>query len=129
MNGNPHPIARIMCALWLLLLLNCSCGTTSSERIEGRVRISPRFPEEKVREQILVYTPIGSSEDDVMKFAQTKLKHGRLGPSRTRPDQLHVLLGSYGSSFSGSSNTWVQWDFDENGRLVRVSVSRSRDAL
>jgi hypothetical protein len=78
---------------------------------------------------MLKYTPIGSSDADVMDFASTRLKYGVDGPAYDRPDSISVLLGRYGFGLIGSNDTYVQWRFDAGHKLIRIEVIKSRDVL
>src|SRR6266540_7569996 len=90
-------IVRLIFALCLLLGFACSCQTSSDLQGREQVQINPRLPEEQIRAKILKFTPIGTSEHDVIEFARTQLKHGKAGPSQSAVNSVLVLLGRYGS--------------------------------
>ena len=111
-------------AVGILLIFCCSCQT-------GRyVRISPRLSEDQIRAEILKYTPIGSTETEVMSFARTRLKrHEGVAPAQDSPDEIVAFLGRYGFIFIGSYDTHVQWKFNSDHKLIRVEVIKGRDVL
>jgi len=115
-------------AVTLLVVFSVSCRTSE---VPGRkvVRISAGLPEEEIRRQMLRYTPVGMEDSEVMNFARTRLRHGSVGPAYTAPNLLVVLLGTYGLRLVGSNDTWVQWRFDDDHRLINVEVSKSSDTL
>lgn len=111
-------------ALCLFLILTFSCKSTNS----SHVRIDPKLPENAIRVELLQYTPLGSNEGYVLNFARNRLKHGRGQPTYDRSNTLIVLLGSSARLF-GSDNTWVQWRFDIEHKLIGIDVIKSHDTL
>jgi hypothetical protein len=114
-------------ALYLLLTLACSCQTADPGG-HHKVRIDPKLSENDIRGEMLRYTPIGTDDEEVFKFASNRLKHGHGAPVYDRPNTLSVLLGSSTRIF-GLDDTWVQWRFDSEHKLVGIDVIKSRDTL
>ena len=129
MKTEAMKLFRAQLVLGLIVIFVCSCQTGSEPTARAPVRIDAGMSEEKIRAELLKYTPIGAMETDVMEFARTRLRHGNVGLSYDRPNNVIVLLGRYGFSLIGSKDTWVQWRFDENHRLVEIYVEREHDAL
>ena len=119
-------LIQVISALGLMFLF-CSCQSNSDSTNGKRVRISAKLPGGKIREEILKYTPIGMSEDEVMKFAQMQLEHGKNEPGKRDPSTIMLLLGHYGFTLMGSKNTFILWRFDANHRLTDVDVRFEHD--
>ena len=135
-----HILASCLFACVLFVL--SSCGTTSASHQVKKVRVNPRLSENKIRDEILKYTPIESTFVEVREFAQTRLKHvgpapNEDGPATRRhwpgPDEsvgvrsVSVCLGEYG--FPGRTGTFVSWAFDKNDKLIDIIVQKWRDSL
>jgi hypothetical protein len=141
-------LAQLSCALCLLLGLACSCQS-SPDPSTTKVRISPRLPEEQIRAEILKYTPVGSSADEVLSFARTRLKHAQIEPDAISPNpvirhfyglpkkhpevigkrSITVLLGRYGFNPLARRDVYIGWAFDEGDKLIDVAVEKGRDSL
>ena len=130
------------CLFGCVLLLLPSCGTTGNSNDKAKVEISPRLSEDKIRDEIFKYTPIGSTLVNVKEFARTRLKYVgpapyEDGPATRRhwpgPDEeigvrsVGVCLGDYG--FPGRIDTYIHWAFDQNDKLIDVVVEKERDSL
>ncbi len=126
MKRNLFTALRVACMTGLLLIFVCSCQTEAGDTSNKKIRISPRLPEQEIRAQILNYTPIGSSLEDCLKFAQLRLKHADGEPDNDKPNHnIVVLLGRYGLS----QETYIGWLFDEHDKLIDVRVRKYRDSL
>ena len=129
MNHYANWQVSVCVCLCLLLAVACSTEAVGHPPSGNKVRINPRLPEEQIRREILKYTPVGCTEDKVIEFGNNRLVHVGEGPLHDRPDQLNVLLGTYGWNPFGRNDTWVQWSFDPHHKLVGVYVEKSRDSL
>ena len=124
-----------------------------------KVKIRPILSETTIRAHILKYTPLGSSRSNVLEFVRTRLERVsdpyEHGPS-SRPvlpgkaehfdsffgtrwqgpfegvgvRSTMVSLGQYGfPPIPMAVNTYVDWAFDKDDRLIDVIVTKDRDSL
>ncbi len=99
-----------------------------------------RRSDEKIREEILDVTPIGSSIEDVIRVIENKKNwkwNGRVQPngfSKTiagRPttvvgsQSIRVFVGEYRNIFA--TTVTVFWGFNENSKLIDVWVWKTTD--
>jgi hypothetical protein len=115
--------------LSVLLILCCSCKSSSDAQDAKKVKINPSLSEDQIVTELLQYTPVGSSDTNVMEFARTRLKHAKEEPAFVGTDTIAVFLGSIGSGFVGPTDIWVQWRFDEDHKLMRIEVSKEHNTL
>lgn len=130
----------------LVLAVSCTAERLNQKMEDNTaVRISPRLPEEEIRSAILRYTPVGSSIDEVLAFAQKRLKHKYMHdkllheklPSVYERDpnnpeginQIGVNLGGYGFNPFLRTSVYVDWNFDKNDHLKDVVVKKEIDGL
>jgi hypothetical protein len=119
-----------MLLLILLLALVSSCKTTSTNYT---VRINPRLPEDQIRQQILLHTPMGSNASDVLAFILNHLKYVSrpptyVGSGPVRQHDIIITLGEYGFNPLYRNVTGVRWVFNDDNKLIAVNVDKEIDA-
>lgn len=126
----------------VLLTFTPSCGTTKGAS-DSKVRISSFGSREHIRQQVLKYTPIGSTYAQVKGFVQHRLKYPGAAyydnAPATRPlgpgyqsvgvRSVFISLGGHGVPFFSFVVTYVTWAFDKNDKLIDVIVDKDRDSL
>ncbi len=130
-----------------VLILVMSCKTASadqSSQTNTKVQINLRLPEEKIRAEILGYTPVGSSVDEVLIFVKKRLenkekvepfqekKHGvydRHTKKSVGKSEIQVWIGTYGFNPLKRTDVFVSWAFDENDKLIDIIVEKEIDGL
>lgn len=97
--------------------------------------------EEKIKENLLKSTPIGTKMEDVVKFIESEKKwkidyisyeqgfwHQRIYPNRTvGKKSIRAELGEY--RFVFATSVTVFWGFDENSKLIDIWVWKTTDGL
>ena len=116
---------------------------------EGRVDIRVRMSNDEIRQEVLLFTPVGSSEKDVVTFIDKRMGYrnnhinfDRLNPAlKNRWDVEHeseravgewnieINSGSYGWNPLNRMFVYIQWAFGADNKLEDVVVSRCADAL
>ena len=115
--------------LGVLLMFCCSCHTSPESQGDKKVKINPSHSEDEIATELLQYTPVGTSDAEVMEFARTRLKHGNVAPAFIGTDTIAVFLGKIGAGFMGPMEIWVQWRFDNEHKLMRIEVSKEHETL
>jgi hypothetical protein len=110
---------RNVSVAFIAAVVTGSCGS-------DKVRIKPTESELIISQQILTYTPLGSTPSEVLGFIGN-LKHAHGPPKYDYYN--HVIMVSLGH-FGLNGETYVTWVFDSADKgLTKVSVGKTRDAL
>jgi len=123
----------------LLALLIISLGVFVIGCLSNPLRRS----EERIREDILALTPIGSSMEDVIEvidsnewwnwFGNINHYSGFSSADRTTPNarvgeqSIRILLGEYRNIFITSVVAF--WGFDEDGYLIDIRIRKDVDTF
>jgi hypothetical protein len=106
-------------AICLLVMGSCFLSTFN---------FSARRSEQVIREELLQATPLGSTVDDVDRYAKSRFRQDNFFQCvKTENGKLLMLCyGCYNTLEGFPFATCVQasWQFDEGGKLVRVGVSK-----
>jgi hypothetical protein len=84
-----------------------------------------------IREELLIATPLGSSETQVKQYAQRRF--GEVRGGRVPGAEGKVLSVTYGTYLPLDDLPWpavvnASWYFDKEGKLERVGASRYSDS-
>jgi hypothetical protein len=140
-------ILLLCCTLTFILGVACSCQTSPAPDAE-KVRIKASLGEERIRAEVLKYTPLGISSDRVLTFVHTRMRHVNTaldaispnpvirhfyGSPKRHPEvigksSILVLLGRSGLNPLTRREVYIGWAF-ENDRLIDVVVEKERDSL
>ena len=122
------------------------CASCCGVRVEdGRVKVPYRRSEDAIRRELLQYTPIGTSKEEVVTFIQNSLRCKDIDPairfkSWTRDGAgalvevppmtyLRVTLAVYpGGGYGLPVRVWAEWGFDDVNRLEELEVRKEIDA-
>jgi hypothetical protein len=126
-----------------LLLTTTACGLAASCVTTREIRYSAwqlRLDEHAIELQLLVKTPSGTSQAQVLEYLGTYdvkpsiLWQGKIPADSSYPPTsvggdgyVRVLMGEYGLIFVTSVEAF--YIFGSNGRLVDVKVRKSTDTL
>ncbi len=110
--------AFALCAVLVLLLASgCSAARPLHRSTAG------------IRASILKKTPPGTTKKDVEAFiAKEGWRPMDIRGRGPEPNEIQVRFGGY-AVFFGTCNVYGLWEFDNDGRLLDLRVSKERDVL
>lgn len=139
-------------SIFLLLLLAISLGAakvTAADEKSSPVEIELRNRRVEIRAELLKYTPLGASVDDVLQFLNKRLKAGNGAKLRIENhpavgataeaskkkgvQSIQLALGQYltnpallllDAPLPLETNVSVQWAFNREGKLIEIFVDK-----